>query len=121
MKGDYRTIDRFVGARIRERRTLLGLSQRDLAERIGLPTQQMVAKYERGENAVSASRLYEIASALGVSVDYFFERIEQGAAAQLPAHLPMLLNLLRSLGEIKREEVRDAINHLVRALATDAE
>ena len=121
MRGGYRTIDQFIGVRIRERRIVLGLSQRDLAESIGLPTQQMIAKYELGKNSVSASLLYEIASALGESVDYFFDGVDQSGPAQLPAHLPMLLNLMRSLGEIKSEALRDAINQLIRALAADGE
>ena len=121
MRGGYRAIDQFIGARIRQRRILLGLSQRDLAESIRLSTQQMVAKYELGKNAVSASLLYEIASALGESVDYFFDGIEKSAAAQQPAHQPLLLSLMRSLSDLKSDGQLDAINHLIRALATDPE
>jgi transcriptional regulator with XRE-family HTH domain len=119
MRGGYPTIDRFVGARIRERRVLLGLSQRDLAESLGLTTQQMIVKYELGKNAVSASLLYEIAGALGTSVDYFFDGFGINEMPHQPAHhQTMLLNLMRSLSEIESEEQREAIVHLIRALAS---
>ena len=119
MRRGYPTIDRFVGARIRERRVLLGLSQRDLAECLGLTTQQMIFKYELGKNAVSAPLLYEIAGALGTSVDYFFDGFENNETPHQPAHhQPMLLNLMRSLNEIEREEHLEAISHLIRALAS---
>src|ERR1700760_1136603 len=65
-------VDLHVGARIRMRRKLLGVSQQALAESLGLTFQQ-VQKYERGANRVSASKLYEIARALHVPVPYFFE------------------------------------------------
>ncbi|PHY12476.1 transcriptional regulator [Caulobacter sp. B11] len=65
-------IDLHVGARIRMRRKLLGISQEKLAEGLGLTFQQ-VQKYERGANRVSASKLYEIARSLQSSVAYFFE------------------------------------------------
>jgi transcriptional regulator with XRE-family HTH domain len=65
-------IDNHVGARIRERRILLGLTQQKLAEMIGV-TYQQAHKYEHGINRLSAGRLYELAGALGVPITYFFE------------------------------------------------
>src|SRR6185437_9697247 len=64
-------IDRHVGARIRERRIMLGLTQQQLADLIGV-TYQQAHKYERGINRVSAGRLFEIARVLSVPVSYFF-------------------------------------------------
>lgn len=61
-------IDRHIGARIRERRIILGLSQQALGERLGLTFQQ-VQKYEKGVNRVSGSRLVKMARALGVTVE----------------------------------------------------
>jgi ribosome-binding protein aMBF1 (putative translation factor) len=63
-KGFPNPIDVHVGARIRLRRTLLGISQTTLAEALGLTFQQ-VQKYERGGNRVSSSRLVDMANALG--------------------------------------------------------
>src|SRR6187399_320194 len=69
-------IDRYVGARIRERRIMLGLTQQQLADLIGV-TYQQAHKYERGINRVSAGRLYEMAQVLSVPVNYFFDGLEQ--------------------------------------------
>jgi transcriptional regulator with XRE-family HTH domain len=65
-------IDRHVGARIRERRIMLGLTLHQMAELIGL-TYQQAYKYEKGVNRVSSGRLYRIAQALDTDVGYFFE------------------------------------------------
>jgi len=64
-------IDIHVGAKVRARRLLMGLSQDNLAKLIGLTFQQ-VQKYERGTNRISVSRLIDIAKALKVPVNYFF-------------------------------------------------
>ena len=83
-------MDRHVGARMRERRIMLGLTQQELAKLIGV-TYQQVHKYEKGINRIAAGRLHQIAQALGVEVGYFFEgdgdrarRPPQPAAAQAP-------------------------------------
>jgi transcriptional regulator with XRE-family HTH domain len=65
-------VDAYVGARLRMRRTVLGLSQERLGEAIGLTFQQ-VQKYERGTNRISASRLFEMSVVLNVSVGFFYE------------------------------------------------
>ena len=65
-------IDDHVGGRIRERRIMLGLTQQQLAEMIGV-TYQQAHKYERGINRVSAGRLFEIARALSAPIGYFYE------------------------------------------------
>ena len=65
-------VDLHVGARIRLRRRMQGVSQEKLADALGLTFQQ-VQKYERGANGVSASKLYEIATALQAPVSYFFD------------------------------------------------
>jgi transcriptional regulator with XRE-family HTH domain len=64
--------DVHVGARVRLRRTLLGMSQEKLGDAIGLTFQQ-VQKYERGANRVGASRLYDLSRVLDVPVSFFFE------------------------------------------------
>ncbi len=65
-------VDIHVGARVRLRRTLLGMSQEKLGEAIGLTFQQ-VQKYERGANRVGASRLYDLSRVLDVPVSFFFD------------------------------------------------
>lgn len=66
-------IDSYVGARIRMRRQLLGMSQERLADQIGVTFQQ-VQKYEKGINRIGASRLQRIADVLHTSVSFFFEQ-----------------------------------------------
>jgi transcriptional regulator with XRE-family HTH domain len=63
--------DQQVGVRIRQRRTMLKLSQQELADRLGIPCQQL-QKYEKGTSRIAAGRLHMIAQALGASVGCFF-------------------------------------------------
>ena len=65
-----RELDRHVGARMRARRIMLGLTQQRLAERIGI-AHRRAHKYVKGINRMAASRLYKVAQALGVDVGYF--------------------------------------------------
>ena len=64
-------LDLLIGRRLRERRTLLGISQEDLARRIGLSFQQL-QKYETGENRISAARLFRLSLELEVPIAWFF-------------------------------------------------
>jgi transcriptional regulator with XRE-family HTH domain len=73
-------IDLHVGKRLRRRRRLLGLTQQQLAESIGIRFQQ-IQKYECGANRVTASRLYELSVSLNVPVGYFFEGLAVAADA----------------------------------------
>ena len=110
-------IDDHVGGRIRERRIMLGLTQQQLAEMIGVTFQQ-AHKYERGINRVSAGRLFEIARALSAPITYFFEGIgEEGPRPILP-HQRTLLEITRNIAEIGNEKHREAISQLARALAS---
>ncbi len=65
-------IDVHVGARVRLRRTLLGMSQEKLGEALGLTFQQ-VQKYERGVNRIGASRLFDLSRVLDVPISFFFD------------------------------------------------
>ncbi len=77
-------IDVHVGARLRVRRKLLGMSQTTLGEAIGLTFQQ-VQKYENGANRISASRLFDLLRVLDVPVEYFFDDMPPEVAASSPA------------------------------------
>lgn len=77
-------VDVHVGKRIRQRRWLVGMTQQQLAERVGIKFQQ-IQKYETGANRVSASRLWDIADALDVAISFFFEGIPTGAEGKDPA------------------------------------
>ena len=76
-------VDTHVGARMRQRRTLLGMSQTKLGDAVGLTFQQ-IQKYERGSNRVSSSRLFEFAKVLDVPVAYFFDEMPANALSGRP-------------------------------------
>ena len=76
-------VDVHVGKRIRHRRWLVGMTQQQLAEKVGIKFQQ-IQKYETGMNRVSASRLWDIAAALSVPVSFFFEGLNDGDHAVTP-------------------------------------
>ena len=65
-------VDVHVGSRIRQRRWMLGMTQQQLAEKVGIKFQQ-IQKYETGMNRVSASRLWDISEALDAPVPFFFD------------------------------------------------
>jgi len=71
-------VDVHVGQRIRRRRWMVGMTQQQLGEAVGIKFQQ-IQKYETGMNRVSASRLYEISKALDVPVAFFFEAVDEPA------------------------------------------
>ena len=68
-------VDVHVGQRVRQRRWMLGMTQQQLGEKVGIKFQQ-IQKYETGTNRISASRLWDIADALDVEVSFFFEGLE---------------------------------------------
>ncbi|MBC7156162.1 MAG: helix-turn-helix transcriptional regulator [Rhodobacteraceae bacterium] len=70
-------VDAHVGKRIRHRRWMIGMTQQQLADKVGIKFQQ-IQKYETGMNRVSASRLWDIARSLGVTISFFFEGLEDG-------------------------------------------
>ena len=73
-------VDVHVGKRIRHRRWMVGMTQQQLAEKVGIKFQQ-IQKYETGMNRVSASRLWDIAEAVDVPVSFFFEGLDESPAA----------------------------------------
>ena len=109
-------VDRCGGARIRERRILLGLTQQQLAELIGV-TYQQAHKYEKGINRVAAGRLYSIGRALGVEVSYFYEGLQTGGGLVPSPSQRMLLDLARNFLNIPDPSRRKAIVAVARALA----
>jgi transcriptional regulator with XRE-family HTH domain len=109
--------DHHVGARIRERRIMLGLSQQQLAQMIGV-TYQQAHKYERGLNRISAGRLYEIAQVLGVPVSWFFDGLSRSdQPAEMTQRQRMCLELARNFAAIENEKFQEALSQMARALA----
>jgi transcriptional regulator with XRE-family HTH domain len=110
-------IDDHVGARIHERRIMLGLTQQQFGELLGVTFQQ-VYKYERGVNRVSAGRLFEIARLLGVPVGYFYEGIREDGVRPFSQRERMLLEITRNFANITDERHQQALIALTRALAS---
>lgn len=130
-----RPVDAHVGARMRLRRTMLGMSQEKLAHALGLTFQQ-VQKYERGTNRVGSSRLYELSKILDVPIQFFFDEMSRevdmtardGTGAPALAHADVqeqtmmkreTLELVRAYYRIKSPRVRRKVYDLAKSLAGD--
>lgn len=112
-------VDKHVGARMRERRIMLGLTQQQMAELIGV-TYHQTLKYEKGINRIAASRLYHIAQALGVDVGYFFDGLDDGTPAIENRATPnqrKILELARNFAGIQGSKQQDAVCALARSLS----
>ena len=80
-------------------------------------TYQQTHKYEHGINRVSAGRLYEIAQALAVPLDYFFDGMEGGEAQQPSPRQRMCMEIVRNFSTISNESHQEALCEMARALA----
>jgi len=130
--GGHRPVDEHVGARLRQRRTLLGISQTALGDNVGLTFQQ-IQKYERGANRIGASRLFEFSNVLDVPIQYFYDEMpftvkrtkgrHSGVDSQIPSPAekgdPLVrretLELVRSYYKINEPKVRKRLFELVKA------
>lgn len=127
-KNDSTHIDVQIGAQIRLRRALLGLTQEKLAESLGVTFQQ-VQKYERGINRLSAARLVQLSQILNVSIQFFFNGMEEvsclehdvgeGAVSYEAQGLinPEAAELIRAFNQIEDPAVRRQIISLIKILA----
>ncbi len=130
--GKPHPIDVHVGARLRARRTLLGMNQTKLGDALGLTFQQ-VQKYEKGTNRISSSRLFRLTRALDVSIEYFFEDMPAEVEASSPTKgrgrsekpvsyepNPMAkretLELVRAYYKIEDADVRKRVYELTKTL-----
>jgi transcriptional regulator with XRE-family HTH domain len=130
-------IDAHVGARVRLRRTLLGMSQEKLGDALGLTFQQ-VQKYERGVNRIGASRLFDLARVLDVPIGFFFDDLppEMGGNAAVRSRPALFgfaetsdgledenmnkretLELVRAYYRINEAGVRKRVFDLIKSLA----
>ncbi|MBI3506200.1 MAG: helix-turn-helix transcriptional regulator [Proteobacteria bacterium] len=127
-------IDIHVGKRLRERRTILGLSQQEIGRLLGVTFQQ-IQKNERGTNRMSASRLYEAARVLDTTVQYFFEDMPSDVSAYgrkhmqgvaegpIPVYRPdamarrETIELVRAYYEIPERKIRLQMVNTIRAVA----
>jgi transcriptional regulator with XRE-family HTH domain len=131
------TVDTHVGARMRQRRSLLGMSQSAVGDAVDLTFQQ-IQKYENGSNRISSSRLFEFAKVLDVPVSYFFDEMPANALSGRPmsgrgrkglgeAGTPFeqekdplikreTLELVRAYYKIRESRVRKRIFEMVKAV-----
>ena len=129
-------IDVHVGARLRRRRTLLGMTQTKLGDAIGVTFQQ-VQKYERGANRIGSSRLFDLSRVLDVPIEYFFDDMPTAVAAsslargggkakELPRYEvdPMAkqetLEFVRAYYKIRDPQVRKRLYELTKAIGAGA-
>lgn len=84
-------VDVHVGKRIRHRRWMVGMTQQQLADAVGIKFQQ-IQKYETGMNRVSASRLWDVARTLGVQIGFFFEGLNGEDSAEAGLQSDVMAN-----------------------------
>ncbi len=127
-------VDVHVGSRVRQRRTLLGMSQMDLGKALGVTFQQ-IQKNERGFNRIGASRLYQLSHVLDVPLSYFFDEMPDLGPDVMPSLSktkqedfepdPLIkretLELVRAYYRNRDPKLRDALRHLAITLAKSAE
>jgi transcriptional regulator with XRE-family HTH domain len=124
-------VDIHVGKRLRQKRSVMGISQNAIGNELGVTFQQ-VQKYERGVNRVSSSRLFDFAKILRVPVSYFFEGFEDedyknhGFAEDGESFEKEDLftnkdsvQLLRLFNKIKNPDLRKRVIDLVKAIASE--
>ena len=115
-------VDGEIGGRIRLRRAMLGLSQKQLGDAIGL-TPQQVQKYEKGINRIAASTLFVVAEALNVPVSFFFDELlkrrldEHGAEEALLVDRRETLDLLRAYHKVADAKLRRQFIEFIREIA----
>ena len=121
------TIDKHVASRLRARRIVLGISQRQMATTLGLTFQQ-VHKYEQGKSRISAGRLYDFGKVLGVPITFFFEGITDrsppGAPPSSGGHTDELgrreaIELFTAYRAISDPLLRLSVRQLARALGPE--
>ena len=112
-------IDVHVGSRARLRRTLLGMNQTQLGEKLGI-TYQQIQKYETGFNRISASRLYQMTRIMDVPVSFFFDGLDEVASAWLPDNIVVkreTLEFVRAYYRIGDPAARKGLSDLIKAMA----
>ena len=128
-------IDIHVGRQIRLQRTLLGLSQEQLAQGL-LITFQQIQKYERGANRVSASRLWDISQILEVDISYFFNNMSSSTKSSSPRQVALAedkfdvevpekdtlmrretLELVRHYYRIEDGQIRKRVSEMVKSIS----
>lgn len=112
-------IDREIGQRLRGARTLRGLSQSEVADKVGLSFQQ-IQKYEAGHSRVTAAKLSELARVFALPVGFFFGEYDEDEPGPKPSSGLLTQEAWTLAGEferIKNPKTRQKVLDLVRTLA----
>lgn len=120
-KNNYiQEVDRFIGEKIYTLRLAKGLSRQQLSEVIGV-THQQLQKYEKGANRISVGRLVLIAKALGKTIEYFYDGLEdKNVEPVLTQHQRMCIEVSRNFMRIRSAEHQNAVNALVKSLVKES-
>lgn len=109
--------DAHIGRRIRLRRTLLGVSQQQLAAAVGVTFQQ-IQKYETGLNRMSAARLYDVARSLGVPERFFFDDLDGESTGTTDDTKSESLDLVRAYWALPSPDMRRNVLELLQAIGS---
>ena len=110
-----------VGERIKQRRIELGLSQEDLAKRMGYSGKSSVCKAETSEDNITTTKVSKFAKALNCSEKYLMGWEEQdlgiksgelSAIVALDAELQDMIEKYLKLSDEKKASIRNMINLL---------
>jgi transcriptional regulator with XRE-family HTH domain len=123
-------INLYIGKQIRLRRRFLKLTQTKLGEEIDVTFQQ-IQKYEKGQNKISASKLFELARKMTVPVGYFFDEfVDLNSANNTPSIIgeealefeygnSEEINLIEAYNSIKNKKTRKKLLMFLKALTQD--
>lgn len=114
-KRQAESVDIHVGNRVMVRRRFLGLTQKDVAEKLDVSYQQF-QKYEKGHNRLSAGKLYRIAGLLGVPISWFFEGLPSPVDPENPYKMKLEDRFPR-FQEIANKDLQDTLRDLIDAIA----
>ncbi|MFZ8864260.1 MAG: helix-turn-helix domain-containing protein [Rickettsiales bacterium] len=116
----FHPIDLHVGKRVRFKRKMMGLTQSDLGAKVDLTFQQ-IQKYEKGENRISASKLYQIAQILDTTVSFFFDGFNELQEQKEITDDRQSIDLVQSFKSIKNPKVKKRIMMLIESVIDEEE
>ena len=107
-------VDRHVGARIRERRLALSVTQADLGCCLSLTAQQ-IRRIEQGSSSLAPRQILALATRLQVDPGSFLEGAPSTLAAEVPG--PEVIEIIESFRAIRNDGMRRDLILLVQAAA----
>ena len=111
-------IDIHVGKGVRNLRLMRGITQSEIAEKLGLSFQQ-VQKYETGANRISASKLYMLSGILNIEPCYFFKGLDDEKKSEIIDLDPESARLAALISQIKDKETKNNLRNLIKSMGTN--